>query len=155
VTGPPACPATWGRRHRRGDAGSAAVELTLLAPLLILLLLFVVACGRLVQTRLRLDDAAHAAARSASLARDAAAAVRTANTTARAALSPTGATCSAVTVTTDTSHFIPGGQVRVTVTCRTDLADLSGLRLPGSTTQTVSFTSAIDTFRSVATAGTP
>jgi Flp pilus assembly protein TadG len=65
------------RRGRR-DQGSAATELTIWTPLLILILLFVVSCGRLVQAQLRLSDAAHSAARAASLARDPASASRAA-----------------------------------------------------------------------------
>lgn len=137
------------------EVGSAAVELTLLTPLLILLLLFVVACGRLVSTRLRLDDAAHAAARAASLARDPATATAAADATARAALDPAGTTCAGLSVATDTTGFTPGGRVTVTVSCRTDLADLTGFGLPGGTTQTVSSTSPIDTYRSTSLGSGP
>jgi Flp pilus assembly protein TadG len=136
-------------RSGRPERGSAAVELALLTPLLILLLLFVVACGRLVQTRLRLSDAAHAAARAASLARDPATATAAADATARAALTPAGTTCTALAVSTDTARFTRGGQVTVTLTCHTDLRDLTGLSLPGASTQQVSSTSPIDVYRTV------
>jgi Flp pilus assembly protein TadG len=44
------------------------VELTLLTPLLLLLLVFVVALGRLAEGRLQVDDAAAQAARAATVA---------------------------------------------------------------------------------------
>jgi Flp pilus assembly protein TadG len=132
------------------------VEVTLMAPLLVLLLLFVVACGRLVQARLRLDDAAHQGARAASLARDPATATTAATATVRAALAPGGATCADVGVAVDVGAFRPGGAVTVTVTCHVAVADLTGLHLPGTAgTETASFTSPVDQFRGVTSAGTP
>jgi len=142
------------RRGRR-DQGSAAVELTILTPVLILILLFVVSCGRLVQAQLRLSDAAHSAARAASLARDPASASQAATAVVRAALPGGGATCTRADVLVDTSTFVPGGSVTVTVTCSVELGDLTPLRLPvGAGTQSTSFTSAIDTFRGVTQEGT-
>uniref|UniRef100_UPI001EF46B16 TadE/TadG family type IV pilus assembly protein n=1 Tax=Frankia sp. CiP3 TaxID=2880971 RepID=UPI001EF46B16 len=68
------------RPYREGrDAGSAAVELTLLAPLLILLLLLVVAAGRQVQARLLVDAAARQAARAATASRSPVQAARAAD----------------------------------------------------------------------------
>lgn len=120
-----------------------------MAPLLILMLLFVVACGRLAHAHLRIGDAAHSAARAASLARDPAAATRAATSAAHAAL-PIGASCTQADIAVDTSAFTPGGSVTVTVTCTVSLADLTSLSLPGgASTQSASFTSPIDTWRSI------
>lgn len=152
MTGQRAIGAPRGDRWER-QRGSASVEATLLAPLLVLLLLFVVACGRLATTRLRVADAAHQGARTASLARDSGTATTTARATVTQALATAGASCGRSDITVDTSAFRAGGTVTVTVTCHATLADLSGLHLPGDTaTLTASFTSPVDTYRGVNTA---
>src|SRR5512142_522640 len=80
----------WGRQLARvsasGDRGSSTVEVTLLTPLLVMVLLFVVLCGRLVAVQIDLDAAASSGARSASLARTQTAARTEADRTARATL---------------------------------------------------------------------
>lgn len=133
------------RQHR--DRGSAAVEATLLAPLLMLLVLLVVGSGRVVQSQLRVQDAAHSGARAASLARDPATATRAGQAAARAALANGGASCTHADVAVNTSGFSAGGSVTVTVSCAVSVSDLSGLRIGGGTTQTASFTSVVDTWR--------
>ena len=55
--------------RRRDERGSAAVELVLLTPLLVSLMLFVVALGRMASAEGTVDDAARDAARSAANAR--------------------------------------------------------------------------------------
>jgi Flp pilus assembly protein TadG len=145
------------RRARSGlppedrQRGSAAVELMVVAPLLVLVLLLVVTCGRLAFARLRLDDVAHQAARAASLARDPGTATTAATATTAQALSTSGASCASHSVSVDTSGFTPGGSVTVTVSCTTHLRDVSGLHLPGALTQTVAFTSVVDSFRGTTT----
>ena len=71
----------------REETGSVVAELVLLTPLLILVLLFVVALGRLAGARIDVDGAAAQAARAASIARDPATATAMATQTATAALS--------------------------------------------------------------------
>ena len=68
-------------RHGRGaaggarrDRGSATVEIVILAPALILVLLFVIAVGRIAGANNTVDAAAFAAARAASISRSAPAA---------------------------------------------------------------------------------
>ena len=117
---------------RRDESGSVTAELVLLTPLLLLLLLFVVALGRLSGARLEVDGAAAQAARAASIARDPATAVAMATQTATAALGSDHVTCAQLTVSTNTAQFAPGGSVAVTVTCTVALSDLTGLRLPAS-----------------------
>ena len=72
--------------RRRGETGSAAVELTLLTPLFVLFLLLVVAAGRMATARADVDGAARDAARAASDARDAASADRASREAASATL---------------------------------------------------------------------
>lgn len=136
------------RRLRSDEAGSVTAELVLLTPLLILLLLFVVALGRLAGARLDVEGAAAQAARAASIASDPSSAVAMARQTASAALGSDDVTCGELTVSTDTAQFAPGGSVAVTVTCVVGLSDLTGLRLPASESVTSTATSVIDTYRS-------
>ncbi|MEV6444745.1 TadE/TadG family type IV pilus assembly protein [Amycolatopsis sp. NPDC051716] len=140
---------------RRDERGSAAAELTLLTPLLILLLLFVVLCGRLADTKLRINDVAHQAARAATLARTPSQATANAQTTASAALASAGITCQSLTVSTDTQGLKPGSTVTVTVSCSVGLGDLTMLGVPGSRTFESSFSSPVDVWRgsTVAQAG--
>jgi Flp pilus assembly protein TadG len=134
--------------RRRGDGGSAAVEITLLTPLLVLMLLFVVFLGRLTEAQAVISDAAHQAARAASIARAPGTAAAQARQAAATALSGRGLACRHFTVTVDLAGFRPGGSVRATVTCTTGLSDLALLDVPGSRTLSASFTSVIDTYRS-------
>ncbi|MDX8143286.1 TadE/TadG family type IV pilus assembly protein [Lentzea sp. BCCO 10_0061] len=135
---------------RRDVRGSAAVELTLVAPLLTLLLLLVVLCGRLAETKLRINDVAHQAARAATLARTSSQAVANAEATANAALASAGISCQALSVSTDVNGFKPGSTVTVTVSCSVGLSDLTALGVPGTRTFHSSFSSLVDVWR-----GTP
>jgi Flp pilus assembly protein TadG len=138
-----------GRRDGRDHRGSVSAELALVTPLLLLLLMFVVILGRLAEARLQVDDAAAQAARAATTAGDAGSAAPVARQSATAGLASDGVTCSALSVATDTSDFVPGGVVRVNVTCKVSMADLSLLHLPGSETLRGSAVSPVDQFRSV------
>jgi Flp pilus assembly protein TadG len=138
--------ASAGRWAGRED-GAVATELVLLTPLLVVMLVFVVALGRLVSARIQVDGAAAQAARAASIARSPTAAAALARRTATDALSSDHVTCAALTVTTDTAGFAPGGQVAVTVTCAVALSDLVGLRLPPTEQITSTSTSVVDTYR--------
>jgi len=134
---------------RQRDAGSAVVELTLIAPVLVLLLLLVVAAGRLAGSRLEVDGAARQAARAASIERSPAAATRAADRAAASALAERSVRCREMSVTTDISAFRPGGSVTVTVRCTVELSDVALLRLPGDQTITGSFSEVIDVHRGV------
>lgn len=127
-----------------GDRGSVAAELTLITPLLVLVLLLLVAAARLVSARQEVNDAAHQAARAASIARTPGAATGAANSTARTAITTGGVACRHLDVTTDTSSFHPGGHVTVQLACAVTLADLALLHLPGERTIKARFTAPID-----------
>jgi len=101
----------WGRLHR-DERGSVTVELVLLTPLLILLLLFVVALGRLSGARLDVDGAAAQAARAASIARDPTTATAMAQQTATAALGSDHVTCAQLTVTPTPPSSPPAARSR-------------------------------------------
>jgi Flp pilus assembly protein TadG len=139
------------RRHpgRGGERGSATVELVILTPLLILLLLFVVSLGRLAGARIDVGGAAAQAARAASIARSPAAASSFAQQTATSALASQHITCAHLDVSVDTSDFVPGGSVAVTVSCAVQLSDLTGLDLPVTETIANRSVEPIDTYRSL------
>ena len=132
----------------RDERGAVATELVLLTPLLIVLLLFVVALGRLAGARINVDGAAAQAARAASIATTPAQATAAAQESATAALGSDHVTCATLKIATDTAGFAPGGSVTVTVTCAVALSDLTGLRLPASEHVTSTAISVIDAYRS-------
>ncbi|MEW6473876.1 MAG: TadE/TadG family type IV pilus assembly protein [Actinomycetota bacterium] len=131
------------------DRGSAAVELVLVTPVLIALMLFVVAGGRLASSRADVDAAARDSARAASLARSSTMAERDGRAAAEATLSDQGVACRTLAVTIDTAQFRPGGTVAATVSCDVELADLTGLGLPGRRTISSRFVEPVDAFRGV------
>lgn len=132
------------------DRGSAATEVAVMAPLVVLLLVITAITGRGVTARMDVDSVAGAAARAASLARSPTAARHDALATAQANLGDGRVTCTTLDVEVDTTRFAPGGQVTVTVTCVVRLTDLTaGAALPGNLTITAAATSGIDLWRGV------
>ena len=139
----------WSNLRAAPERGAAATELALLTPVFILFLLLVVALGRVVDARLQVDVAAHAAARAASLAATPGQAQQAADAAAAQALSGDGITCTPMNVSADVGAMTPGSTATVTITCTVGLGDVSGLHvLPGHETVTSTFSSVIDTYRS-------
>lgn len=136
------------RRHL-ADRGSVTLELAVLAPALLLLLAALVLAGRVQTTTSAAEQAAHAAARDASLARTAEAARQAAVATADADLR--GSRCTTTDVMVETAGFSAtvgtNATVTVTVTCSMTFADLAVPGLPGSHTITARATSPIDRYR--------
>jgi hypothetical protein len=128
--------------------GSAAVELVLVAPLLVALLLFVAGLGRIASARGQVDGAARDAARAASLERAPAAARSAAQEAARAALAGRDITCARMAVTVGTTAFRPGGQVSTRVSCTVGLADLGLTGFPGHRTLTGAAIAPLEAWRS-------
>jgi Flp pilus assembly protein TadG len=140
----------WWAAWWRADRGSVAAEVTLAAPFLIMLLVFVaVVIHRGVDARLRLNDAAHQAARAASIERTAATATSTAQSTATAALSSAGVTCGSLSVDIATGGLRPGGSVSVTVSCSVDFGDAPLVGVPGQKRLSATAVEPVDTWRSV------
>ena len=156
-SGGPGRPLRTERRHRgwqvawwRADRGSVAAEVTLVTPFLIMLLVFVaVVIHRGVDARLRIDDAAHEAARAASIERTPATATTAAQSTATSALSAAGVTCASLSVDTAVGGMRPGGTVSVTVTCAVDFGDALILGVPGQKRLSATAIEPVDTWRSV------
>ncbi|GHE80902.1 membrane protein [Amycolatopsis deserti] len=139
----------------RADEGSVASEITLVAPLLIMLLVFVgVVIHRGVEARIRIDDAAHQAARAASMERTATAAISAAQSTAAAALADAGVACRSLSATTSTGGLRPGGTVTVTIACDVDFGDALILGVPGGKRLTATAAEPVDVWRSTANTGT-
>lgn len=136
--------------HNLDERGSAAIEIVLLVPALMLLVLFAVAGGRVAIAHGSVEQAAAGAARAASIARTAGSAQATAREAARATLANQGLNCTSLTVILDTSGFaMPVGRpasVLATVSCTVRLTDLA---LPGLSDRvvTASATSPLDIYR--------
>jgi Flp pilus assembly protein TadG len=128
------------------ERGTAAVELVLLTPALLVLLLFVVCVGRLAQAREDVQAAAQDAARAASIARGPDSATSDGQAAAAQRLRAGGVTCRSLEVRLDTAQFRPGGSVAATVTCTVELGDLGLLRVPASKAITTTFTEPVDTY---------
>ena len=142
----------WWQVWWQDDRGSVAAEITMITPLLIMLLVFVaVVVHRGVDARLRLDDAAHQAARAASLQRNAFAAATAARSTAQSALADAGIVCRSVQVRTNTARLVPGGTVTVTLTCGIDLGDALILGVARQRVVSSTASEPVDTWRSVET----
>ena len=133
------------------ERGSVSVELALLAPALLLLLAFGVLAGRTQIAEGAVQEAARAAAREASLARDAATAAVLAGAQAERTLAAQDLRCRDTRVDVDTAGFSapPGrpGDVTVTISCTVGMADLLVPGLPGSVTVEAVFTSPVDAYR--------
>ncbi len=132
------------------DDGNAALELVVLAPVLLFVLGLVVAAGRTSIAQGSVDAAARDAARQASISLTPGAAQAAALSSAKAALGRDGLDCDPV-VTVDTAQFsVPVGEpatVTATVSCQVPLSDLLVPGLPGSRTLRFTFTSPLDPFR--------
>ena len=97
--------------------GSVTLEAVLVAPIFVLLFLFVVFGGRVVGAKNHVVGAAQDAARAASLHQESASATADATHTADQALRSAGLACAHRDVQVDTGRFQPGGVVVVTVRC--------------------------------------
>ena len=139
-------------RYGAVDGGLATVELVLIVIVPVLMLAFIVLCGRISQSRLLVDDAAHQAARAASTARSLDAAAALARTTAAAALGDEGVACRSLRIDVR-GDLHPGATVTASVTCRVDLSDLTLLRVPGTVVTRGSISAPIDVYRGTSEAG--
>lgn len=136
------------RRRRRGERGTAAIELTLMAPVLMVILLFVVGLGRMAHARQQIESVAADSARAASLERNTAMSAQAAKTAAETSLGDAGVSCTDLKVDVDLSSYQPGGRVTVTVSCQTKLSDVTMAGFPGSRTFTATSSVPIENFRS-------
>jgi Flp pilus assembly protein TadG len=142
-------------RHQiRGDrdrGGFAALELAILLPFVVVMLLLVVAFGRVERGRELVDRAAASAARAASLHSSPGSARTAAIDAAKQTLGGHGVSCSSYSITVDLSAFHAGGSVTVELTCVADLSDLTLTGVPGHLTLRAATTSALEPYRQVDT----
>lgn len=141
-----------GAGRRDGEAGNAALELVLLAPIVLALIGLVIAAGRTSLAQGSVQAAARDAARQASIARTPQQALLAAATSAQAELSREGLSCSPVpAVRVNVTGFgAPLGQpasVSATVTCQVPLSDLLLPGIPGSRKLRARFSSPLDPYR--------
>jgi hypothetical protein len=129
---------------RRDQRGSMAVEIVILAPVMLAFLMLIAAAGRLVAVKGDLEAASRDAARAASLERD-----------------PTSASTAARSVVSDSidkqsidcqppglgGSFVAGGYVSVNLTCRVSYDGLGLIGLPGSVEVKATSDAPIDTYR--------
>jgi hypothetical protein len=130
-------------------AGSLTVELVVLTPLIVLFALLALASGRYEVAREQVIAAAQAGADAAAVVASPGDAQWAATTAATAVVSGQSHSCARLTVSADTSRFVPGGSVRVVVSCQIDWSDLLVPGVPGRTTVEVGESAPIDPFRSV------
>ncbi len=121
------------------ELGSMTVEFVILAPVMLLLMLFLVLCGLVIEAHGKVDGAARDAVRAASIARTAPEAQANALQAARGDLRRS---CSATPATRVTGFGPASTQVVVRVTCQVDLRFISF----GSITVTGSAVAPLDTF---------
>jgi Flp pilus assembly protein TadG len=117
------------RSQSRREAGNAALELLLVAPVLLLLVAAVIGIGRVTSARAALDGVAREGARAAVTAPTAAAAVRLGEETARQAAVAYGMDLARLSIAVDTGGFVRGGTLVVAATYRVPLADLPSFAL--------------------------
>jgi TadE-like protein len=136
----------------RPEHGNAALELLVLAPVVLALVGLVIAAGRTSVAQGSVDAAARDAARQASISLSPTAARQAALSSAYAALRADGLRCRPV-VTLDLAQGFgtPLGQpaqVSASVSCTVRLSDLLVPGVPGARTLTSRFTSPLDPYRS-------
>ena len=134
-----------------GERGDGSVSLVIIAPVLVFFVALLLVAGRIAVAGNAVQSAAHAAARDASLSRDAGVAQGAAQTAAVRSLDQQGVRCASTQVAVDTSGLVaPLGQpgaVSATVTCVADLSSVGAPGLPGSKTLTATGVSPVDQFR--------
>ncbi|WP_435057674.1 TadE/TadG family type IV pilus assembly protein [Streptomyces sp. bgisy060] len=135
----------------KDDCGALSLEAVILFPVLIMVLLLVVAFGRIGSADNAVDTAARNAARAASLERNGGSASTAGSQMARSILSQQGLECTSTSVSISTGGFSAAigepASTTATVTCTVRLSDIGLPGLPGSKTLTSSFTSSIDSYR--------
>jgi Flp pilus assembly protein TadG len=144
TAGEPGC----ARAGERGGGSSVEAAIGMIG--FALLIALIIAAGRLVLAEAAADHAARAAARIASLQRDAGPAQQVAEDTARAVLAAEGLTCQRLDVVVDVSGFDqPLGEPAVTTATVTCAVRWSDLGLPGADTRLLEaqFISPIDRLR--------
>jgi len=136
-------------RRTRGERGTMALELAILAPIMLMLFMFLLACGRYYQTSSLLENAAREGARAASQSRSAGDAQARLNDAVDRAAGQAVESCKRSASGTITTGFSAGETLSVEVSCTINYRDLGLLGLSGDTTITRRFSSSVDPYRGV------
>ncbi|MER7247713.1 TadE family protein [Kribbella sp. NPDC000426] len=136
-------------KRRLGQRGTMALEMVILAPVLLLLFMFLLACGRYFQTSSLLESAARDGARSASQARSLPEAQGRVDQAVSTTMNQAIKSCKTTASGSITTGFVAGSPLSVEVTCTINYRDLGLLGLGGDTTITKRFTSSLDPYRGV------
>jgi len=148
VTGYEGTAAPAARRQRlHNDDGSYTVELVLWTPVIALLIVLIVAAGRIVAAGSDATGASRDAARAASFQTNMTAAKAAARQAALDSFGRQGDRCQKLSVNVSGS-VAPGGLVTVAVSCTASLSDLAIPGAPGSRTLSATSTVPIETTRS-------
>lgn len=141
----------WHRRARTDEDGSDILATCLMATVWVLIICGVIAAVRWSDTTSTVGQVAEAAARDATLRRDASAAAATAQQSVQTWATAQNLKCTGLHSDVDTSGFRAPlgttGFVRVTVSCDVTFSDLFIPGMPGTSTVTRTATSAIDAYR--------
>ncbi|MFF1816353.1 TadE/TadG family type IV pilus assembly protein [Kribbella sp. NPDC058245] len=136
-------------RRARDQRGTMALEMAVLAPILLILFMFLLACGRFFQTSSLLESAARDGARAASMSRSQTEAQIRVNDAVTRTMGQAVKSCKETASGVITTTLAAGAPMTVEVTCTIDYRDLSFLGLSGDTTITKRFTSSVDPYRGV------
>ena len=135
----------------RDQRGSAAIEFTVLVPVLVLLFSVLVGGGRVWLARSGVESMAGAAARAASFERDPGAADAAARRLVAVQASVSGLRCVPLIVNVDAASLnLPAGvpaSVSAQVTCSVPLADILVPGWPGELTVTAAASAVVDRYR--------
>ena len=126
-----------------------ALEMVILAPILLILFMFLLACGRYFQTSSLLENAARDGARSASQARSLSDAQARVDQAVARTMDQAVESCKATASGTITTAFTAGQPLSVEVTCTINYRDLGLLGIGGDTKITKKFSSSLDPYRGV------
>jgi Flp pilus assembly protein TadG len=120
----------WRSRRLRGDRGSLALELSIVAPAIVALLWMMISAGRVAQAASKVEGAARDGARAASINHNGkqfqAAEVAVSNSLQANGISCVDVPAISMTSTSDQGQQhgtqpVPGDTVRVTVSCKVQL----------------------------------
>lgn len=131
------------RRVAGRQAGSMAVEVVILAPVLVAVMMLVVGFGRYVDRSGDVDALARDAVRAASMQRDAGSAEAAAQQIVDSS-APSGVTCQPASLG---GTFAPGEVITIEVSCEVSFGGLGFIGLPGGTTLTGESSAPLDQLR--------
>ena len=123
--------------------------MVILTPILLLLFMFLLACGRYFQTSSLLESAARDGARSASQSRSLNEAQGRVDDAVNRTMGQAVKSCKETAAGTITTAFTAGTPLSVEVTCTINYRDLGLLGIGGDTRITKRFTSSVDPYRGV------